>query len=183
LKSIVPAFSTLVVGRAIRADGQREGGPRGWRLDAEERLAAHDAGRRKTGATPDGLVKADGMLVNVRLGPERVEGDAGNRQVLDSEPKRRRSDETATGLALCDYSPVLDFDPRLQVVRLPKAVLVVEALEVALLEPIGRRVVVVSDAQLERNGRQAVDRLRRNPGERRYRRLDTHRPLLASPLR
>jgi hypothetical protein len=97
------------------------------------------------------LVKADGMLVNVRLGPERVEGDAGNRQVLDSEPKRRRSDETATGLALCDYSPVLDFDPRLQVVRLPKAVLVVEALEVALLEPIGRRVVVVSDAQLERS--------------------------------
>jgi hypothetical protein len=60
---------------------------------------------------------------------------------------------------------VLDLNPGLQLVRLTKAVGIAQPFEVAFLEPIGRRLVVVANAHLERDLRQALDRLRGNPGD------------------
>jgi hypothetical protein len=69
-----------------------------------------------------------------------------------------------------DDPSVLDVDVRPELVRLAKPIRPAKLLEV--LELIGRRLVVVGDAHLERDLREAGDGLRRDPGDRRHGRFD-----------
>src|SRR5439155_20768752 len=57
----------LVLARAVGADREREGRPRGRAADAEERLAAHAPRRREAGAAAHGLHEPDGVLRHVGL--------------------------------------------------------------------------------------------------------------------
>jgi hypothetical protein len=63
-----------------------------------------------------------------------------------------------------DDPAVLDLDERPQLVGLAEAIRRPEVLEV--LEDVGRWLVVVGDAQFERDLRRSSDRLRRDPGHR-----------------
>src|SRR6476469_6102519 len=82
------------------------------------------------------------------------------------KPARRRADQAASLVAETDDRAVLDLDPRLQLVRLAEAVSVPEAPQIAVLEPIRRRVVVVADPRLERQLGHPLDCLGRNPRDR-----------------
>ena len=62
---------------------------------------------------------------------------------------------------------VLDLDPRAQLVRLAEGVRLVQLVEI--LDPVRRRIVVVGDPELERELRHALDRLGRDPRDRRDR--------------
>ena len=67
---------------------------------------------------------------------------------------------------VADDLPVVHLDPGGEAIGLAKAILGAQALEVALLETIGRRFVVARDPELERKLRHALDRVRRYPGNR-----------------
>ena len=67
---------------------------------------------------------------------------------------------------------VLDFDPRLQLVRLAEEISPVHRVDV--VDAIGRRGVVMGNAERERKLRQPFDRLRRDPRDRRDGGLDPH---------
>ena len=68
---------------------------------------------------------------------------------------------------MVDDRPVLHLDPGGQAIGLAKAILVAQALEVAFVEMLGRRLVVARDPELERKLRHPLDRIRRDPGNRR----------------
>src|SRR5205085_7059082 len=154
----------LVLARAVRADRERERRPGGGAAHAEERLAAHAPRRRKARAAADGLHEADRVL-SCLLAADRVVGDARDDDVLAPEAEGGRADVRLAALPVVDDPAVLDLDPPPEVVRLAEAVLVAQPWEVALLQPVGRRVVVVPDPELERQLRQPLDRLGRNPGD------------------
>ena len=75
------------------------------------------------------------------------------------EAERRRSDQATPGIALSHDPPVLDLDPRPQLIRLAKAIGVAQRVEITWREHLGRRLVVVADPDLERQLRQSRDRL------------------------
>src|SRR5438093_8513875 len=102
----------LVRGRAVSPNREGERRPRGRAVDAEERLAAHPARRRKAGPSADRLHEAHGILGCLRLGPKRLERDAREDDVLRAEAERRRPDERLAGLAVVRDPAVLDLDPR-----------------------------------------------------------------------
>jgi hypothetical protein len=72
--------------------------------------------------------------------------------------------------------PVLDLDPRTELVRLAEHVRLAEPVQA--LDPIRRWIVVMGDPKLEWQLGHAVDRLGRDPRQRSDRRLDTHAPNL-----
>ena len=102
----------------------------------------HPAWGREASAAPDGLHEADGVLLNLRLVPQDVEDDAGNRDVLDAAAEGRRADQAGAVVPVADDSPVLNIDPGGEAIGLAKAILVAQALEVAFLEMLRRRLVV-----------------------------------------
>ena len=106
-----------------------------------------------------------------RLAPELGEADRLERRLL-AEPHGGGAHHRAAGVAVVDDLPVLDFDPRAEPVREAEAVGGAQALEV--FDHVGRRVVVVRDADLEGQLGHARHRLRRDPRDRRDRRLDAH---------
>ena len=80
------------------------------------------------------------------------------------EPDRRRSeahgrgaDRAAAEVAAVDDPAVLDLDERPQLVGLAEAVGPAQLLEVARSDLVGWRLVVVGDAELERDLGQAFD--------------------------
>ena len=79
----------------------------------------------------------------------------------------RRADESGALVPVADDLPVLHVDPGRQSICLAKAILGAQALEVAFLEMLGRRLVVARDPELERKLWHLLDRIRRNPGNRR----------------
>ena len=157
----------LVEGRSVRSDRQREGGPGGRGLDAEERPAADPPRGREARPPSDRLDEAHGVRARF-VGLEHVERDAWNGD-LQAHAERRRPNEAATRVAVIDDLPVLDLDPGAQVVGLAKAISVAEALEVAFLQQVRWWLVVLADAELERELRHPLDRLRRNPRDSRHR--------------
>ena len=78
----------------------------------------------------------------------------------------RRPDEATTLVAAVDDVPVLDFDPRAQIVGFAITILVAQPLELALAQLVRRRLVVMAEAEFERDLRQPLDRLRGDPGDR-----------------
>ena len=75
-------------------------------------------------------------------------------------------------MTVVDDLVVLDLDPRFQLVRLTEEVGAVHRLEV--VDPVRGRIVVVGDAERERQLRQPFDRLGRNPGNGSDGRVDPH---------
>ena len=73
-------------------------------------------------------------------------------------------------VAVADDPSVLDLDERPELVRLAEPIRPAKLLEV--VELVGRRLVVVGHAHLERDLREAGDGLRRDPGDRRDGRFD-----------
>src|SRR5437588_1519654 len=164
----------LVLGRAVGSNGEREGRPGRSAVDAEERLAADPARNREARTSADRLDEPYGVVCDLQLGSQRVVRDAGEDHVLRAEPERRRPDERLPGLAVADDATVVDLDPGLQEVRLAETILVLEPRQVAGGEPVGRRLVVVADPELERHLRHPFDRLRRDPRDRGDGFLDAH---------
>jgi hypothetical protein len=80
----------------------------------------------------------------------------------------------AAGVAGVDDLAVVDLDPGAELVRLAKAVLVAEKLQLAGSEPVGRRIVVRRHPELEGKLRHPFDRLRRDPCDRRHGPLHPH---------
>ena len=76
------------------------------------------------------------------VGLEDVEGDTWDRE-FQPEPERSRAHEAAARVGVVDDLAVLDLDPGFQVVRLAEPVGVAQPLEVALLDAVRRRLVVV----------------------------------------
>ena len=136
-------------------------------MDPDERPPGHPARSREPSAAADRLHEADGVLLNLRLVPQDLEDDAGNRDVRDAEAEGRRADQSGALVPVADDSPVLHVDPGGEAIGLAKAILGAQALEVAFLEVLGRRLVVARDPELERKLRHPLDRIRRNPGNRR----------------
>jgi hypothetical protein len=147
-------------------------------VNSEVRPAGDPARSREAGATAHRLLEADSVVVHPRLGSENVERNARDRQTHGPEAESRRSHQAATRLAVVDDLAVLDLDPRAEAIGLAEAVAGVQPLEIAFLQTVRRWLVVVADAELERNLRHALDRLGRNPRDRCDRRLEPHRFLL-----
>ena len=138
-------------------------------MDPDERSSDHPARSREPSAAADRLHEADGVLLDLRLLPQDLEGDAGNRDVRDAEVEGSRADEPGALVPVADDPPVLHLDPGGEAIGLAKAILGAQALEVAFLEVLGRRRVVARDPELERKLRHPLDRIRRDPGNRRDR--------------
>ena len=101
--------------------------------------------------------------------------DRRERDLAAAELQARDADAPAARVAaLGDRAVVVDLDPGLELVGLAEEVVLLHRVEVE--QPVERRLVVVGDAPLERQLRHALDRLGRDPGDGRDRRLDAHRP-------
>jgi len=133
-------------------------------VDPHEGPPGHPAWGREPGAAADRLDEADGVALNLGFLSQHFEGDAGNRDVREAEVDGRRPDEPRAFVPVADDLPVIRLDPGSEAVGLAEAILRAEALEVSLLEAVGRRLVVVRDAELERKLWHSLDRVRRNPG-------------------
>src|SRR5207244_2845455 len=70
------------------------------------------------------LDEPDRIVRDLRLGAQRVVGDAGEDHVLRAELEGRRAEERLPGLAVVDDAAVLDLGPRLEEVRLAEPILV-----------------------------------------------------------
>jgi hypothetical protein len=99
--------------------------------------------------------------------PEDLEDDGGNRDVRDAMGHWRRADQSAALVRVADDSAGLHVDPRGKAIGLAEAICGAQTLEVALFQVLGRRLVVPRDAKLERKLWHPLDRIRRNPGNRR----------------
>ena len=163
-----------MVGGAVGPNRERERRPRRRRVDSEERTALHSPRRREAGAAAHGLGEAHLPVTNLGLWLQGLEGNSLENKVLGPETEGRRADEPAAFMAVTDDLAVLDLDPGLELIRLSKAIGVAQPLEVSLLEPIRRGLVVMADSELERDLGHALDGFRGNPGDGSDRRLDTH---------
>src|SRR6266508_4433906 len=168
----------LMVGGAVGPNRERERRPRRRRVDPEERTALHPPRCWEAGAAAHGLDEARFPVTNLGLWLQGLERNSLENKVLGPETEGRRTDETAAFVAVTDDLAVLDLDPGPELIRLPKAICLAQPLEVALLEPIRRRLVVMADAELERDLGHALDGFRGNPGDCCDRRLDAHETLL-----
>ena len=86
--------------------------------------------------------------------------------MLDAGAEGRRADQAGAVVPVADDSPSSPRHPGGEAIGLAKAILVAQALEVAFLEMLGRRLVVTRDPELEWKLRHPLDRIRRNPGNR-----------------
>jgi hypothetical protein len=135
-------------------------------MDADVGPSGDDARRREPGSTADSLDEPDAVVANFRVVPNHLELDTGDGDVREAEIEGRRADEPLSLVRVTDDFPVLDLDRGDEMVRLAEPVLGAQTLEVTLLEVVGRRLVVLRDAELERQLRHAFDRVRRDPGDR-----------------
>src|SRR3954463_16432131 len=156
----------LVLDAAVGVQRECERRPRGGRLDPEQRPALDQPRCREARASADGLHEPHPVSGHLRVGAQNLERHPGHDDRLGPEAERRGTDEPASLVAETDDRAVLDLDPRLQLVRLAEAVGVPEPLQVAPRDPVGRRVVVVADPELERQLWHSLDRLGRNPRDR-----------------
>ena len=120
-------------------------------MDPEELPPDHPARSQEPSAAADRLHEADSVLLNVRLVPQDLEDDGGNRDFRAAEVEERRADQSGALVPVADDSSVHHVDPGGEVIGLAKAILGAQALEVAFLEVLGRRLVVTRDPELERS--------------------------------
>jgi hypothetical protein len=90
--------------------------------------------------------------------------DGGDRDLLRAEIQPGQADPSAARVSEVDDLAVFDLEPGLQLVRFSEEIGAVHRLDV--VDAIGRRRVVVGDAEGERELWQTFDRLRGNPGDR-----------------
>ena len=128
-------------------------------MDPEERPPGHPARSREPSAAADGLHEADGVLLNLRVVPQDLESDARNRDVRDAEAEGRRADQSGALVPVADDPPVLHVDPGVEAISLAKAILGAQALEVAVLDVLWRRLVVACDPKFERKFGHPLDRI------------------------
>jgi hypothetical protein len=119
-------------------------------VDAPWRRYAHPAAGALHELDP--VRPAFGLVLDQRV-PDIREGEH-----LRPKLHGGRTEVCFAGIAAVENRPPVDFDPRSQLVCLTDSVCVAQGLEVALLDAIRRRVVVVRDPELERQLRHAFDR-------------------------
>ena len=105
--------------------------------------------------------------MGVRL--QGLEGDTLEDEILRAELEGRRADVARALVPVPDDLAVFDFDPGPEVIGLAEAVFVAQAREIAGSDPVGRRLVVVADPELEGDLGHALDCLRGDPGDGGYR--------------
>ena len=136
-------------------------------MDPERLPPDHPARSREPSAAANRLHEADSVRLNVRLTPQDLEDDGGNCDVRDAEVPKGRANQPGALIPVTDDSSVLHVDPGGEAIGLAKAIRGAQALQVAFLEVLGRRLVVARDAELEGKLWHPLDRIRRNPGNRR----------------
>jgi hypothetical protein len=119
-------------------------------VDPEQRPALDAPRRREARAAADRLHEPGALGGDLRLGPQNLEPDAGNDDRLRTELERRRAHEAAAAVTGVDDPAVLDLDLPGRQIRLAEAVGVPQPAQIAGAQAIGRRLVVVADAELER---------------------------------
>ncbi len=129
--------------------------------------------RRQAHPAADRLDEADGRVADLGLGLDVGQLDRGEAHGGRPDPDGRRADVSLAEMTGAHDPPVLDLDERAQLVRLAEPVARPEILEA--VQPVGRRVIVVGDPELEGDLRRPGDRLRRDPGHRGDGRLETLR--------
>src|SRR5829696_4177521 len=130
-------------------------------------LTRRGAGRPVLAA--DGLDEANLVLAHLGVGPQGLEGDTLEDEILRAELERGRADVAVAFVPVVDDLAVLDLDPGPEVFRLTEAVLVAQPREIAGADPVGRRLVVMADPHLEGDLGHALDCLRGDPGDGDYR--------------
>src|SRR5439155_17287428 len=153
----------LVLGPSIGVDRERKRGPGDRGVDLEVRLAAHASRRRHAGPTARGLRETHPPVRHLGV-LKRRHGNGRDGHLLRSELEPGQSDAPATRVPVVDDLAVLDLDPALQLVRLAEEIGPVHRVDV--VDAVWRRSVVVGDADCERELRQSLDRLRRDPRDR-----------------
>ena len=127
-----------MVGGAVGANCERERRPRRRRINAEERTTLHSPWCGEASAAAHGLEEACfAVTKNLGLRLQSLEGNSLENEVLGPETEGRRADEPAAFVAVTDDLAVLDLDPGLEVIRLPKAIGLAQPLEVSLLSRSG----------------------------------------------
>jgi hypothetical protein len=94
--------------------------------DADEGLLLHPPRRRESGPPANRLHKTHRIAAHFRLRTEHLESHTRHDDVLDTEAEGRRSDITATAVAVTHDLPILDVDPGLQLVRLAVSILIAQ---------------------------------------------------------
>src|SRR4029453_15388956 len=163
-----------VLRRPVGVDDQLERRPGRGRGDLEERLAADAPRRRDAHPTTGALHELDPVRPAFGLVLDQRILDIREGKQLRPELHGGRTEVRFAGIAAVANRPPVDFDPRSQLVCLTNSACVAQALEVALLDAIRRRVVVVGDPELERQLRHALDRFRGEPPDRSDRLHDPH---------
>src|SRR5919108_1318249 len=163
----------FVLAGAVGVDGESERRPGERRNDLREGLASHTARHGHAGSSTRRLDEPDPRGAALRLGPQVGKSHTGHREVLAAQAKRRGSDVPPSGLSVADDPAVLYVDPRSELVREPEAIGGAERLQI--VEDVRRWLVMVSHPQGEGHLQHALDRLRRDPGNRGDRRLDAQR--------
>ena len=120
-----------------------------------------------------GLLEAHPAVADLRLVLDRRQRDRGDAQLSRAELEARYADvPSAQVAAICDVALVAELDERPQLVGLAERVCLPQRVEI--LDHARRRVVVVGDADREREFRQALDGLRRDPRDCGDGRFDAH---------
>ena len=113
----------------------------------------HGPWRREAHPAADRLHEASRRAVDFRLRPDIGQLDRGEAECGRPDLHGCRADVALAKMSGIHDPAVLDLDERAQLVRLAEAVARSELLEID--EAIGRRLVVVGDAGLERDLRRA----------------------------
>src|SRR6478672_4471269 len=166
------ATSQFVLRRSICANREGQSCPRDGGIDLEVRLAPHTSRRGHSGTPAGRLRKAHPAVPHFGV-LQCWHRDCRNRDLLRSELEPGQPDAATSRMTVIDDLGAFDLDPRSQLVRLTEEIASVHRLD--LVDPIRRRVVVVSDAERKWKLRQPLNRLRGNPGNGGDRRLDPHR--------
>jgi hypothetical protein len=129
--------------------------------------------RTRRGPPARGLLEADPAVADLGLTLDRRQCHGSDADLSRAELDPRDSDVPAPEMAVVDDLAVVpDLEERSQLVRLPEGVRVPQRVEV--LDHVRRRIVVVDDAHRERELRQPLDGLGRDPRDCGDGRFDAH---------
>ena len=160
-------------GGAVGPDGQGQGRPDHRPADLDIGPAPDPPGRRHARPAPGRLGEPDLAVADLGLAPHVGEADP---HEPDAEPGQSHAGVAhvaAAEVPVAGDPPVgVDLDEGPQLVGEPDGAGGEQAVEV--LQPVGRRQVVVGHAQLEGQLHHPFDRLPRDPRHRGHRGLDPH---------